>query len=58
VEIQELARAVIAAGDSFYCRRLLQRLDREELELHEVLVSTKLRPAAKYVLPGRERKAH
>jgi len=35
VEIQELARAVVAAGDSFYCRRLLQRLDREVLELHE-----------------------
>jgi hypothetical protein len=45
VEIQELTRAVMAAGDSFYCRRLLQRLDREELELHEVLVRlSTLRP--------------
>ena len=45
LEIQELARAVMAAGDSFYCRRLLQRLDREERELHEVLVRlSTLRP--------------
>jgi len=37
IEVQELARAVVAVGDSFCCRRLLQRLDRGELELHEVL---------------------
>ena len=33
-----LARAVVAAGDSFCCRRLLQRFEREEFEFRDVLV--------------------
>jgi len=54
IEVQELARAVVAVGDSFCCRRLLQRLDRGELELHEVLVRlSALRPRESHNLrPG------
>jgi len=37
-EVRMLARAVVAAGDSFCCRRLLQRFEREELEFRDVLV--------------------
>jgi hypothetical protein len=36
-EMHELAQAIIAAGDSFYCRRVLQRLDRGELVLADVV---------------------
>jgi hypothetical protein len=35
-EMHELAQAIIEAGDSFYCRRLLDRLERGELGVIEV----------------------
>jgi hypothetical protein len=36
-EMHELARAIVAAGDSFYVRRVLQRLERGELKLCDAL---------------------
>jgi hypothetical protein len=36
-EMHELAHAIVAAGDCFYLRRLLRRLERRELELGDVL---------------------
>jgi hypothetical protein len=36
-EMHALAHAIVAAGDSFYLRRLLRRLERRELALAEVL---------------------
>ena len=38
VELQALAPAMVASGSYFYCRRLLQMLERGELSVTEVLV--------------------
>jgi hypothetical protein len=37
-EVDQLARAIIAARSSFYSRRLLQMLERGELTVSEVLM--------------------
>jgi len=34
-DVYELAQAIVGAGDSFYTRRLLQRLERGELSMVE-----------------------
>ena len=34
-EMHELARAIVAAGDSFWVRRVLQRLERGELTISD-----------------------
>jgi hypothetical protein len=39
VEMHELAHAIVAAGDTFYVRRVLRRLERGELALGEVLAA-------------------
>jgi len=37
-EIQALAGAIVATGDTFYCRRLLQRFERGEISFPDVMV--------------------
>jgi len=36
-EIQLIARAIIATGGSFYCRRLLQRCERGEISFRDMM---------------------
>jgi hypothetical protein len=36
-EMHELARAIVAAGDTFYCRRTLEQSERGELGLRQLL---------------------
>jgi hypothetical protein len=40
--MHELARAVIDAGDTFYVRRLLQRLERGEVVIEAALVALRV----------------
>jgi hypothetical protein len=44
VEIQALARAMVASRSYFYCRRLLQMLERDELSVTDVLVRLASQP--------------
>jgi len=36
-EIQLIARAIVATGGSFYCRRLLQRCERGEISFPDMM---------------------
>jgi hypothetical protein len=38
VEVQALARAMLACGSYFYCRRLLQMLARDEISVTDALI--------------------
>ena len=43
-QMHELACAIVAAGDTFYVRRLLQRLERGEVDMSRVLRELRTTP--------------